>query len=559
MELFNLNEEKLDQLFENSELNPKNDKIADIEEFDNLDIFGYSQIEKIKNNPEYIFLKLRIHFLKFVSLENYFFILKKSSKSSIKSKTKEKKKTNETEIAYKKEKNKDNPFENRKKNIISKEKKKKQNNLSDIKKEDENKNEIKMEKKFNSFEIKIEDKNKREIKMENKYNSFEIINKNKNDLFEKFNNIEKVPEKNVIQKNLSDKQNIIFDTSGNQNILNNLSSDSNNQKTKSLNNENIKYSDSSKLSDSLQTDNSIINLSYDQSKIFKCCGIKEIQKKESEDLNEFKLHFFKKTLNFEEIEKLNGKSYEDLSRNTFRLMLILILKSEVIFENPKNINNNRLINFYLKKFSSLNKEAPVPIFNTINENLNKNFEVDILYELKEKKFHQFIDKYYKHILISNINIENNINEEEKKIFPNYQKEYITLMVEIARDFINQSVDKLEQISNYTKVITVMNYIQNEINKNNNIDIKIKKQYQEITKEYHCNEKNKKMFVLITDGNYNILYYVINVIIKPLLKDYSNKKLNFINYNDVKDKIFISYEKAKNDELKDKISLMLIYL
>ena len=36
--------------------------------------------------------------------------------------------------------------------------------------------------------------------MEKKNNSFEIINKNKNDIFEKFNNIEKVPEKMLFKK-----------------------------------------------------------------------------------------------------------------------------------------------------------------------------------------------------------------------------------------------------------------------------------------------------------------------------------------------------------------------
>ena len=78
----NLDEEKIDDLFENSYKNLSNNNISNAEDFDALDIFGPFDLEKIKNSPEYLFLKLKIQFLEIYSLENYYFILGKKSKKS---------------------------------------------------------------------------------------------------------------------------------------------------------------------------------------------------------------------------------------------------------------------------------------------------------------------------------------------------------------------------------------------------------------------------------------------------------------------------------------------
>ena len=296
---------------------------------------------------------------------------------------------------------------------------------------------------------------------------------------------------------------------------------------------------------SFLSDFSKINLSYDQNQILKCCGIYE--NKNSETLNEFKLKFFKKALNLEEGEKISGKLYEDIARKTFRLMLLLIIKNEVILENPNNIDNRILINFYLKYLNNFSKSNnQIPIFNILNENLNKHFEIDILYELKEKKLEQFLLKYKRHILIENITKEKeNTNEF---IFKESNNEYLTLMIEVARDIISQAGDKLRQISNYIKVIAVMNNISNFLLNQKNINKNIiLEEYHNIIEKYCCSEIYKKIFILISDGDYTIISHTMKTIIIPLLDKYSTEKIDHVK---IKNEINAEYEKYKNKEYKD---------
>ena len=72
--------EDLDQII-NQFFNTLKDKNGDIKEpkdWDNLDIFDINDLEKIKNTPEYIIEKIKIHIKDFLTLKDYFYNLRKA-------------------------------------------------------------------------------------------------------------------------------------------------------------------------------------------------------------------------------------------------------------------------------------------------------------------------------------------------------------------------------------------------------------------------------------------------------------------------------------------------
>ena len=128
---------------------------------------------------------------------------------------------------------------------------------------------------------------------------------------------------------------------------------------------------------------------------------------------------------------------------------------------------------------------------------------------------------------------------------------ITFMIEIARDLINQGREKMTQIDNYIKVITVMNFISN-----NYLFLPFSSEYQNIIKDYKCSSKTQKILALITDGNFNNLKYIIEKILTPLLDTYSkdnnisldNKAISDIKVNIQSTVVKIdNYDKIVNKE------------
>ena len=72
--------EDLDQII-NQFFNTLKDKNGDIKEpkdWDNLDIFDINELERIKNSPEYIIEKIKIHIKDFLTLNEYFYNLRKA-------------------------------------------------------------------------------------------------------------------------------------------------------------------------------------------------------------------------------------------------------------------------------------------------------------------------------------------------------------------------------------------------------------------------------------------------------------------------------------------------
>ena len=66
-----------------------------------------------------------------------------------------------------------------------------------------------------------------------------------------------------------------------------------------------------------------------------------------------------------------GNSYEDFARNSFKIMLIMIIQNNLNIENPKKVKLPDLIMFYLSniKKKDKRKESKSENNNTINNSL----------------------------------------------------------------------------------------------------------------------------------------------------------------------------------------------
>ena len=51
-----------------------------------------------------------------------------------------------------------------------------------------------------------------------------------------------------------------------------------------------------------------------------------------------------------------GNSYEDFARNSFKIMLIMIIQNNLNFENPKKVKLSDLIMFYLSNIKKKDKK-----------------------------------------------------------------------------------------------------------------------------------------------------------------------------------------------------------
>ena len=251
-----------------------------------------------------------------------------------------------------------------------------------------------------------------------------------------------------------------------------------------------------------------------------------------ENMDTYKLRFFKEKLNLEEGENLSGKAYEEYARKVIKLMFIISLKIIPNFFNPQNIVTEYIINFYKTLLESgIIKQIDTPICSSIFEETKKekNLEIDIVFELKKNEIIKFVKKYSKIIFFQSYFLnENEIDINEKA----------TCYMEIARNLISQGKEKLGQIKKYIKIIIIMNNMRQFLS---NI-----KNYEEILIPYKTSESTEKIFSIITDGNYEELKFVINEIVIP--------KLNTgveLNYTEIKKDIEIKLSE-KNSSLFEKV-------
>jgi hypothetical protein len=168
----------------------------------------------------------------------------------------------------------------------------------------------------------------------------ELNNNKKDSLSSSKNEFERNPSNfSSIKDNLSNIKSIEYSSN-----IKNSSSKSKNR----LENNTCTFSSKNKSSstfDNLPYSDSISSINEEENKNKK----KEKDEKKKEDMDSYKLRFFKNKLNLEEGEILSGDSYEEYARKTIKLMFILSIKIVPIFDNPQKIATEPIIAFYKKQ------------------------------------------------------------------------------------------------------------------------------------------------------------------------------------------------------------------
>ena len=369
--------EKIDEICEQyrNENENKNKKIADLDEWNISDFFGINDLERIKQTPEYIIEKILIKFKNFINFNEYFFIMKpKEISEENKNKKKEKKgeKKEKDNIFNKKEEHKEmESFE------ITNSTKKNQNKSNEGTKK---KTKGEEKKKISIKNFKTISPNKKRSNSMISIQSLDIYKNNLNiyaeEKHEKVNNFN-----NKISNSLSHKKDIksfslniknFSDSSGsnkpnkflhrqkdytnnNDSSINkfniNISSNESSSKKKDISSitKNKLKNNSSNISSENKGSSEYYNFqltdSQDYININRNNNNKEENKKK-ENMNIYKLRFFKEKLNLEEGENLSGKAYEEYARKVLKLMFILSLKNVPDFKNPQNIVTEHIIDFY---------------------------------------------------------------------------------------------------------------------------------------------------------------------------------------------------------------------
>ena len=559
--------EKIDEICEQyrNENENKNKKIADLDEWNISDFFGINDLERIKQTPEYYIEKILIKFKNFINFNEYFFIMKskeiseenknnkkeqkgeKKEKDNIFNKKEEHKEMESFEITNSTKKNQNKSNEGTKKKTKGEEKKK-----ISIK----NFKTISPNKKLSNSMISIQSldiyKNNLNIYAEEKH---EKVNNFNNKISNSLSHKKDIKSFSLNIKNFSDssgsnKPNKFLHrqkdyTNNNDSRINkfniNISSNESSSKKKDISSitKNKLKNNSSNISSENKGSSEYYNFqltdSQDYININRNNNNKEENKKK-ENMNIYKLRFFKEKLNLEEGENLSGKAYEEYARKVLKLMFILSLKNVPDFKNPQNIVTEHIIDFYKNLLESGKIEKiDTPIGSLIFEESKKekHFEIDIVLELKKNEIIKFVKKYGKIIFLENYFInenDNDINEE------------VTCYMEIARNLVSQGKEKLIQIKKYIKIIKIMNNMRQIFSD--------RKTYNDILMPYKTSESTEKIFSIITDGNYEELKFVINEIVIPKLNEEPD-------YEEIKKKIEITLNEKPNlfEEVENKDSLI----
>ena len=218
------------------------------------------------------------------------------------------------------------------------------------------------------------------------------------------------------------------------------------------------------------------------------------------DLYNFKLNYFKKSLNIYENEIIDGDSYERYAKRTFYLMLILLKVDKYEFKNPKKIFLEKLKNYYFENFMEKI---------TFSENKDL-FEIDlIINNFSNSDLILLIDKFKNHFFFVD---QLKLNENDSKI---------NIISEICRSIIFQAQRKLAQEKIYLTILKILEGLRNK-----NIN-PTKGKYKGLFESLMIdNFNNENIFILITDGSYILLkisFEIVNNILK--IKKNENVKQN----------------------------------
>ena len=232
-----------------------------------------------------------------------------------------------------------------------------------------------------------------------------------------------------------------------------------------------------------------------------------IIEKPTQNLNEFRLIEAKKSLQIYDNEKIGGKEYELKCRRILNLMLLFIQKDNYKLSNPHKIPIQNIINF-----------LKIKELENVKLTDSDAFEIDVVInDFKIKDLNKLLDNYTSHFFFTeNLDINND-------------KENVNFIGEISKNFLIQISNKFEQIKTYFAVFKILD----TLNSNNNITDE-EKQY--ILSFFDLkNNNNKNIFVIITDGSYFIIRFIVTIIslesknIQSFIKEEINKNTILLNY------------------------------
>ena len=99
-----------------------------------------------------------------------------------------------------------------------------------------------------------------------------------------------------------------------------------------------------------------------------------------------------------------------------------------------------------------------------------------------------------------------------------ENENINIIGEISRNFIFQIRNKYEQLKIYNAVFKIIEFLNNE-----KCNIPVENKRNILSKFFLKPNKNKNIFLIITDGSYFIFRFVLSTIEKLRSKENDNKK------------------------------------
>ena len=234
------------------------------------------------------------------------------------------------------------------------------------------------------------------------------------------------------------------------------------------------------------SNSSILSLSQSKELINSINDINIIQDNFNTSLNEFKLTEAKKSLMIYDNELIEGKEFESNCRRILNIMLLFIQSDNYTFFNPCKIPLQKIIDYLkIQQFQNdtlTNADA---------------FEIDIVInDFKVSDLQKLIKNYRAHFFF-----DNKLNLENCKL-----DEKVNFIGEIARNFVIQIQNKFEQFKTYNATFKIFEAL------NNSLLNEAEKNY--IFQHFKLeNNKNKNIFVIITDGSYAILLFTLDTITK----------------------------------------------
>ena len=229
------------------------------------------------------------------------------------------------------------------------------------------------------------------------------------------------------------------------------------------------------------------------------------ENKTNEYLNQFKLKEAKEYLKIYDSEIMNGNEFEFNCKRVLKIMMIFIQRDNYILYSPSKIP--------IQKIMGMTK---IKDENNVKINETDCFEIDVLINnFKIKDFNDLIENFPKQFLLGEKLEDNNNN--------------INIFAEISRNVIRQIKDKSRQIKIYNIVFKAIERLKHEKNIENKNYILSKLNLENIN--------NDNYFLIVTDGYYTMLNYVIN-----LIKKIKEKKI--YDEKSIKDYIKKETEKSK---------------